>query len=593
MSRLGLSTAIGLVAGLSVAGNAVADSALLGLRSGQHVDYARLVFDWTGPVDYTTRIEDGAVLVRFDRPVPRPSFASLEAVSAVVAAGALQPDGRTLRFALHRPARPVAFDFDEDGKHKVVVDLYPTTGAAGPVAANGPLQPATAVRRRPTVPPQIQLAQGVARSGGTPARPQLAQNAGGAGPVGDAYRAMLADPGSVAKVVAYAEAAALAGDYESAVGALEPLLIDFPDRNDLRADLGLLYHRLEAYPIAREHLTRALASGQLDANRRAAAERALANTETRLARNSWRAAVTLGGSYQTNANAGPSGSTVLSNGRDVALDDQFKARDDYNAFLSGWVEHRHDLLRQDEMAIVTDASVYITRQKDIEDNNLIYAQLSPGVEIKPLRESAPSFTVRPHGHANVVALSDELFSLSYGAGVDLQADVSDDTRVKGRLRHIQRDYYESNRRPFAGDRDGWENRATAEVQHALTDDVGLSLRGDFQHVYAEEQRNANIGGTVTGRADVRYPAPIAFASPFWRAYLSAAGEWTDYAAPDDSVDPTRERFDSAWRVTLGNRIEVLEKLDLNTEFQASQTNSNIDNYDRKNLRGTVSLTKRF
>jgi tetratricopeptide (TPR) repeat protein len=40
----------------------------LGVRSGRHETYDRIVFDWTGPVDFQVRESDGSASVTFDRP---------------------------------------------------------------------------------------------------------------------------------------------------------------------------------------------------------------------------------------------------------------------------------------------------------------------------------------------------------------------------------------------------------------------------------------------------------------------------------------------------------------------------------------------
>src|SRR5258705_13993451 len=120
--------------------------------------------------------------------------------------------------------------------------------------------------------------------------PQLAQAIAseppppGKSPAYDAaFKAMQEDPGNSDKAMRFAEAAALAGDYEGAIGALERVLVFNPDLATVRAQLGILYYRLGAQARAQEYLTQALEkdlSGPLVAHARetpALSEKALGN----------------------------------------------------------------------------------------------------------------------------------------------------------------------------------------------------------------------------------------------------------------------------------------------------------------------------
>ena len=96
-----------------------------------------------------------------------------------------------------------------------------------------------------------------------------------------AFQAMLKDPGNLETVMAYAQAATKAGDYEAAVSAYEGMLIINSNLPRVRLELGILYYRLKSYETSRTYLETALAvadppSGHPQTGRAAAGEDAQA-----------------------------------------------------------------------------------------------------------------------------------------------------------------------------------------------------------------------------------------------------------------------------------------------------------------------------
>ncbi len=70
------------------------------VRGGLHEGYGRLVFDWPGSVDYTAAVEDGSLVIQFDRPLRADLSGALANLRSFLAGGSLEPDGRTLSFVL-------------------------------------------------------------------------------------------------------------------------------------------------------------------------------------------------------------------------------------------------------------------------------------------------------------------------------------------------------------------------------------------------------------------------------------------------------------------------------------------------------------
>jgi tetratricopeptide (TPR) repeat protein len=91
-----------------------------------------------------------------------------------------------------------------------------------------------------------------------------------------AFQEMLKDPGNLEVVMAYAQAATKAGDYEGAVAAYEGMLVIDSNLPRVRLELGILYYRLKSYETSRTYIETALASPTLPGDIRKPAELLLA-----------------------------------------------------------------------------------------------------------------------------------------------------------------------------------------------------------------------------------------------------------------------------------------------------------------------------
>ena len=106
---------------------------LLNVRTGEHPDYDRLVFDWTRPTDYNLKHEGTRVSIRFDRPA-RIELAELR---ARLGEGFKSPeaslDGNSLVFTVEVSERARLRHFRAGTK--VVLDTFKSTEDAGKTKA--------------------------------------------------------------------------------------------------------------------------------------------------------------------------------------------------------------------------------------------------------------------------------------------------------------------------------------------------------------------------------------------------------------------------------------------------------------------------
>ena len=127
---------------LAVAPVAAQTATEVPIRAWDHGDYGRLVFDWPSKVDYSARIEDGALVVIFDRSLT-PGFSGVSRrLPDYISQSVLSEDGRGVRFGLigHFQLRSFVTD------NAVVVDLIKSAPTAARAAPAKPTPDLLAVR---------------------------------------------------------------------------------------------------------------------------------------------------------------------------------------------------------------------------------------------------------------------------------------------------------------------------------------------------------------------------------------------------------------------------------------------------------------
>lgn len=100
------------------------------VRAAPHDGYGRMVFDFNGPVDYSTEIAAGALIVQFSRPVKADPRRVARPLRDYVSGVRIADDRKTLTFPLKGPFKADTFTLGS----AVVIDLRPSTGRAAQAA---------------------------------------------------------------------------------------------------------------------------------------------------------------------------------------------------------------------------------------------------------------------------------------------------------------------------------------------------------------------------------------------------------------------------------------------------------------------------
>ena len=159
----------------------------------------------------------------------------------------------------------------------------------------------------------------------------------------DAYQEVLKDPGNLDKSFRFTQLAIERGDFEAAISALERMLITNPNLPRVRLELGVLYFRLGSYALAKSYLESAVKGKDVPPKVRERVNVFLAKINDLLSASKVFGSVSAGIRYQTNANAGPSSSSVLLFGIPADLDEAYTSQEDVNLFGALNLRHVYDM----------------------------------------------------------------------------------------------------------------------------------------------------------------------------------------------------------------------------------------------------------
>jgi len=409
----------------------------------------------------------------------------------------------------------------------------------------------------------------------------------------DGFQALLRAPQDIGLLLRFVAIAVELEEYETAVGQLERLLLISPDLSVARAQLGILYFRLGSFEVAANYLAEALADGDLDPSVRAAAETALGASQSEIVQFDVSAVVTVGMRYQSNANAGPIGDTIVSRGQRFAVTGQTDVDDDMNGFLAARIDTNYDFLRQNELAFDAALTLYGTWHVNLPTLNVAVADLDAGFEFKPFPVSVPQLTVRPHGVANVLMVDNIYHSHAIGGGIDIDYELGDRTLIQGSYEFRKFIHDDTRNSPSNEERTGSEHAYTLQVIRQLTPRSLLVGSTGYSDRSTRTPWTGYFDVDVDAQFIQLYDAPFDITDEAWRGTVFGGFSYAEYGGPDPDVTADERRQDEEYSIGLRNTFAIVENVGVNAEYSYSRNFSNIPNYDRENHRAVVSATVRF
>ncbi|HEV7286720.1 MAG TPA: tetratricopeptide repeat protein, partial [Kaistia sp.] len=248
------------------------------------------------------------------------------------------------------------------------------------------------------------------------------------------FQTMLERPADLDVMFEFAALATRLGEFDAAISTLERMLIYNADLPRVRLELGALYMRVGADEMARVYLQDALQAPEVPQPVRARIETLLAEIDQRTARNVFAGSVFGGMRYQTNANTGPvSGQVqVVQVGGGTAttpIDDEFKADEDFNAFLSGSLVHRYNFDSPYGEWWETRLTGYGAWQFDFTDLDVALAEIQTGPRIALNPGDWKGTSLRVYALGNVVDLGRRLLYATVGGGAEISQVINDQAIV--------------------------------------------------------------------------------------------------------------------------------------------------------------------
>lgn len=196
----------------------------------------------------------------------------------------------------------------------------------------------------------------------------------------------LEDPNDVDKAFAYAVLSTRLGDYEAAIGVYERLLIQHPGTPRLQLELAALYFRLRSYPQAKSLFLAVHQRPDTPAAVRMRVEGYLRSIEANHRKSrGFSGRVTVGGRWESNANAAPDMNSISLNGIDFLLSPDSRAADDMSGQVGISLRYRHPITRHgDTLDVSLGASSNVYDQLDRLDSSVAELRLGPDFSLNRL-----------------------------------------------------------------------------------------------------------------------------------------------------------------------------------------------------------------
>lgn len=414
--------------------------------------------------------------------------------------------------------------------------------------------------------------------------------AAAADPLTTSYERLLAEPGNIARLHAYAEAAIRDGDFEAAIGILEGVLVAGGEQPRVLLELGALYRRLGAERTAQAYLDRARTAAGGDAALAELATELLESTSTPENRHQLHGFVDLGLRWQSNPTLAPEAAEILSGGLRVPLPASRRAESDVNLDLFAWMEHRY--LFDERRSFDTEAVAYATFYDRETQFDTALLEVTFGPSLRSALNASGQWRVRPHLLLRGSFLDRQSFEHTAGAGVDLHRRIGASARLIGtyQFRDVNFDDVDDFRASLqSGDEHRLDLRGFWEFaydQLLMLRVLGLS-RDAEQAYYDLDQLEVTL----------RYSLKLANPLPTTETKLTVSPFVTrrllDFGGAEPEVAPASSRRDREWRFGLDAELPLGRWWSALLRLEHAQLDSNLVNYEADNDLVQLGLRLRF
>ena len=407
----------------------------------------------------------------------------------------------------------------------------------------------------------------------------------------EALRASIAAPGDPEAAFRFASIAAEEGDFNAAITALERVLAIAPGLDNIRLELGVLYLQTGATEIGEQYIREALESPDVPPEVRARAEEYLVAAETANEPLAVAGYVTTGLIAETNANSAPTGLDIPF----FEPDPDTLGQDDVSAFLDAGISLRYDLGLQAGHVLALDANAYRQVYSELGQLNLGSIAVSAGADLNLSRPLGRAAELALRLDASSTWRDGERYVTEVGPSARLGFAIGERTLAEVSTFWRRQDFHPTGTVGANNNRDGAIYGIGFGAEHALNERTRLTGSLSFARKDAEERFEAYDRAALSVGVARAFESPVAAIAEHgpWVGRLGASYALTDYAGPDEFIDPTQSRRDRTGTLSAGLSVPVASRAVFEAEIGRTVQDSSYVTDAFDNTYGSFSLTIAF
>jgi tetratricopeptide (TPR) repeat protein len=402
------------------------------------------------------------------------------------------------------------------------------------------------------------------------------------------FQQMLSEPSNLDVAFAYANIAAQLGDDEAAVSTLERMLLFNPNLPRVQLELGALYFRMGSFDLARSYFDQAKAANP-PPEVRVRVDEYIDKIGSLDSPSQFSGYVFTGVQYQSDANVAPGSPLIHSPIGDVLLNSEFVKARDFDIFATGAIYYSYDLGTQDRDTFEVSALGYANHYFQFNRLDLDLAESTAGVRLRYPNLNLPqvdALSLKPYMILNYVALGENPYFNTYGAGGEAAATLFGDIATRLIFEFRQKNFSNAPDRPVSRGLNGNDKLVSLQTTKPVTDNSALTLQFDYLDQQTRLDFYANQSYGLAAGYRIRYDDPTGNLPFPWETTVFGSRTLSFYEGVDPCCNTSGSsttfsgspRYDRRWRFGLTHTVQFARNAALIIQFQRDIVSSNLPIY---------------
>ncbi|MEN8723327.1 MAG: hypothetical protein ABF335_10600 [Alphaproteobacteria bacterium] len=394
--------------------------------------------------------------------------------------------------------------------------------------------------------------------------------------------AALAQPSNMQIQFERAMTAKKLGYTDEAIRVLSMMVDQQPGLARAELELAALYYQSGDYEKAKPHFEAAAASPKASVELKERIAVYLESIDNKLRRSLTTGTLVVGVGFQTNANGGSDDFANTANISEVA------EADDFNLFASLGVNHNRKVGESDRTVWENSGNLYGSLQLDVDELNLMYAEVSSGLKFGLANDNPMSLNIKPYVKLGYLFLEDTTYLTSPSAGAVMNMQLGDNMVLGVGYDFTLEMYNNSDTRTRAEDRDGDDHMLTVSLGIAATQQDVLSFQLDAGKKSADRDEWSFDSLGLSARYSHSFAEAIVPGTLAGTLSLGASYYMSEYDAADQNLTAvglgTIVREDDRFVVDAGAVLPLSDTMGISVGASYTMQDSNVSLYEYDNLR---------